>query len=358
MESGTAPQFVQRVAFVVASDVLGGHEMQTAELVKLVAGRCAVKVFLNDRRHAGLFAQANVPVEVSESGFFRRGKLPLQIMRGLASRRRYTRLFSGFDRVIVCAGAVEAGMQVGFGLLLSGKADLYLPFVYDRRVQIGWLGGLYTCLLHVLTNLFENIITINRIQARLMSRAYLGRLHIVPNYVAPPPPLGHTAEPARLITIGRLDTQKQMPELIDALDYPQNPFSTLLVIGDGPLREDVEGAASRARHIRVLVLGWLDAKQQSEVLGSDDILVVNSLIEGEPTVIREANARGLLVLARNIPGVRGVTRKANRFSGVEELRAKLIEAKARAIKLVSPADASVVSARRRLALERLFGPVV
>jgi hypothetical protein len=71
------------------------------------------------------------------------------------------------------------------------------------------------------------------------------------------------------------------------------------------------------------LLGWKSTAEQDALIDGNDVLLLNSLIEGEPLVIREAHKRGILVVARNITGVRGLTLKLGRFESRESLRAAL-----------------------------------
>ena len=70
-------------------------------------------------------------------------------------------------------------------------------------------------------------------------------------------------------------------------------------------------------------LRWKWPLEQNELIGAQAILILNGVIEGELLVIREANLRGIAVLAQDIVGVRGVTKSANRFRNETELRQAL-----------------------------------
>ncbi len=317
----------KRIAFVIASSVLGGHELQCAELVKLAKDLCRATVYLNRPEHERLFRGIEgLEVVIAEDSFFKAGKLPVQVLRGIHRSSLHRRRFAEYDRVIICAGAVEASLEPAIALLFTGKADLYLPFIYDRTSIYGWLGAPYTCLLRMLVNLFGAVITINRIQAKLISRFYRGRTFFVRNKIGVVEPAATAVAGRKLVTIGRLDRQKRVAELVNALDYADNPFKVLMVIGDGPLRREVQCAAERARHIRVEMVGWLDFHEQAQVLSRHDVLVLNSIIEGEPMVVREANARNMAVVVPDIDGMRGITSKANRFTGSSDLREKIAQA--------------------------------
>ena len=70
---------------------------------------------------------------------------------------------------------------------------------------------------------------------------------MIPNYVdvavfRPMPDV--VREPGRVIFIGRLDDQKNVAALIDAVEGL--PGATLVIVGDGPLRRQLEATA----HVR------------------------------------------------------------------------------------------------------------
>jgi glycosyltransferase involved in cell wall biosynthesis len=314
----------RRIAFVLASCVLGGHEVQSAELVRLAQSVGDVTVFLNAEAFRPLFDGMNVTLVVRPGLFFEPGHVLKQFMRGIACRNEVLAALEGFDQVIVCAGAVEAGVLVGVAGFGRLPLDLYLPFFYDRRVIWARFGSLYNAVLRVLLNLYGRVITINRVQARLIKQGYRGQVVVAGNQVPAMAPLRAEGVPARLVFIGRLDAQKRVLQLIEAMDFPQNPFRELLVIGDGPLRHEVEVLATQVA-FTVRCLGWLTREQQHDVLTQSDVLILNSAIEGEPLVIREAALRGMLAVVPDIPGVRGVTVRALRFGDVASLQSLLVK---------------------------------
>ncbi len=82
---------------------------------------------------------------------------------------------------------------------------------------------------------------------------------------------------------------------------------TFLVVGDGPLRADLEsltdelGLADAVRFVGV-------REDIPEVLGLMDVFVLSSLSEGAPNVILEAMAAGVPVVASNVGGVPDMVR--------------------------------------------------
>jgi len=100
----------------------------------------------------------------------------------------------------------------------------------------------------------------------------------------------------RFISVGRLTPQKLLPELLRAFAAGAATSDRLVIVGEGPLHDDV-AALARALGVadRVDLLGrrerpWLD------VVGAD-ALVLASRDEGMPNVVLEALAVGTPVIA-------------------------------------------------------------
>jgi glycosyltransferase involved in cell wall biosynthesis len=155
-------------------------------------------------------------------------------------------------------------------------------------------------------------------------------------------------DPATTIVVSpaRFTPQKDPVTMVRALAYAQGVSGIL--IGGGPLERDV--LAEVARHNlagRVAVAGWQsDARA---VLAGADLVALASVWEGQPTVVLEAMAAGVPVVATSCPGVEdtvvdGVTglltapRDAAalgaalmRAAGAPELRRRLIDGASTAV---------------------------
>ena len=307
-----------RVAILVCSRVIGGHEYQVAALAQSLAAHVSVSVYVNQPDHASLFNAPELKVCLKEGQLLRPGTLLTQYLGGWRRRNAIRSLVDSHDYVIVSAGAVEAAIAAGVALRGYKPMSMYLPFFYDRVPVWGWTGHLYNCILARSCRLYDRIITINRIQASVI-RAFSGVLtFVVPNKIREvqcPVEQG----PARLIFVGRLDHQKRVDELMHWLDSEANPVKELVLIGDGPLRQQLENQALTLTWLKCSFLGWRGPEEQDRLIRSDDILVINSLLEGEPLVIREARFRSMKIVARDIIGVRGVTTRSERYNSQEEL---------------------------------------
>jgi len=310
------------VAVLVCTNVIGGHEFQAATLVRDLLQHAAVTVYLNHEAHRPMFAETGAQTVVLPGKLLRAGNLLKQVKEGLGARASLRRQLAKPDLVVVSAGAVEAGVAVSIALHGWAPLSLYLPFFYDRVPTWGRVGHLYNFLLSRFCGFYEQIVTINRIQAKVISTLTGTNTVVVPNLVRPVAP-APVSRPGKMLFVGRLDHQKRIHELIEWANFADNPFKELVIIGDGPLRANLEKQALGVRHIRVNFVGWKSPDEQDKLIDRNDVLVLNSLLEGEPLVIREANKRGNRVIARAITGVRGVTKPNQRFSEAGEFQQRL-----------------------------------
>jgi len=121
---------------------------------------------------------------------------------------------------------------------------------------------------------------------------------------APPGPIRSTRH---LVFVGRFNSQKNLPLLINALAHLTGANWRATIVGDGPDRATVESLIEKHRlGDRVALAGWLPAAQVAAILDDGDILCMPSLSEGIPVAAVEALKHGLAIVASDIPGVRDV----------------------------------------------------
>lgn len=104
--------------------------------------------------------------------------------------------------------------------------------------------------------------------------------------------------------IGRLEPQKGVAELVEHSRrcLAQLPDYDLLLVGDGPLRAQLERDARRAGAAsRVHFVGWRDDVPQ--IMQASEMVILPSRWEGMPNVILEAMAAGKPVVATATEGV-------------------------------------------------------
>jgi glycosyltransferase involved in cell wall biosynthesis len=104
-------------------------------------------------------------------------------------------------------------------------------------------------------------------------------------------------------TVARLDPQKGLVHLVDAFPpiLQGCPEAYLLIVGDGPLRAELEGRCFQLGIAgRVLFTGYqIDAHR---CLGAMDLFVMPSLFESWGFTAAEAMAAGVPVICTDIPG--------------------------------------------------------
>ncbi|UCC38729.1 MAG: glycosyltransferase family 4 protein [Candidatus Aminicenantes bacterium] len=104
--------------------------------------------------------------------------------------------------------------------------------------------------------------------------------------------------------IGRLVWQKGFEFLIQAIPniiefFPEAKF---LIVGEGPLRKELEGLSERLRvKDNIIFAGF--RSHIKEILASIDILAMPSLLEGLPLVLLEGMAMAKPIVATKIDGI-------------------------------------------------------
>lgn len=133
-----------------------------------------------------------------------------------------------------------------------------------------------------------------------------GRVHVIPNYVdtaafRPLPDV--TPHPGRITFTGRLVEQKNLRALLEAVEGV--PGASLVLVGDGPLRGDLEASAA-ARKIDATFLGTRAHAELPRLLNQSAVFVLPSHYEGNPKALVEAMACGVAVVGTRVPGTRDI----------------------------------------------------
>ncbi|MDX2080176.1 MAG: glycosyltransferase family 4 protein [Terrimicrobiaceae bacterium] len=120
------------------------------------------------------------------------------------------------------------------------------------------------------------------------------------------PDIRKTSAP-RLLLLGRLSIQKDPVLAIQALAGLREKHWHLDIIGEGPLRADVETAVAESGLAdRVTFHGWLDAATVRLQLERSDLLLMTSRQEGLPVAAIEALHHGLAIVGSRIGGLQDV----------------------------------------------------
>jgi glycosyltransferase involved in cell wall biosynthesis len=113
------------------------------------------------------------------------------------------------------------------------------------------------------------------------------------------------AKPLRLIYVGRIEAQKNLPALLNVLSslYRASVPFFMTIVGTGRELQSVRSrVASSPYRTQVEFLGARNQREVARLLEENDFLLLTSHFEGTPHAILEAMAHGLVVLASRILG--------------------------------------------------------
>ncbi len=117
--------------------------------------------------------------------------------------------------------------------------------------------------------------------------------------------LGCPEDAPLIVHVGRFAPQKNHAGLLEIAHrvIQHNPRTMFVLVGDGPLRPDIEAnIRTEGLTANVRLLG---IRQDVErILAAADIFLLPSLWEGFPIVSLEASASGLPIVSSNVPGLR------------------------------------------------------
>lgn len=115
------------------------------------------------------------------------------------------------------------------------------------------------------------------------------------------------SEPGRILVVGRLVEKKGFGVLLEALrNHVAHRDWSLTIVGDGPLREELE---QQAEGLPVSFTGQLGRAEVLHEMARSSVLALPSISaesgdqEGLPVVLLEAAAMGCAIVASNLPGI-------------------------------------------------------
>src|ERR1700736_943367 len=127
---------------------------------------------------------------------------------------------------------------------------------------------------------------------------------------APEPAVIRDARPGPVVlSVGRLGKEKNLDLLLDAfaLVLRSYPGATLIMVGDGPYREELERRAEAIGAAgRIIFVGALEQAQLGAYYRNADVFLFTSLTETQGLVLVEALAHGLPVVAVDCPVTREI----------------------------------------------------
>lgn len=139
--------------------------------------------------------------------------------------------------------------------------------------------------------------------------------------------LGIPADHTLLVSIGRLAREKNTEELLEAMTAFRGEKVKLLIVGDGPYREELEELTD-ALNLRgqVIFAGMVPPESVGKYYHLGDLFVCASTSETQGLTYMEALAAGLPMLCRADECLEGVVLRGEngwQYESVEEFREKL-----------------------------------
>ncbi len=151
---------------------------------------------------------------------------------------------------------------------------------------------------------------------KIYYRTYSNKICVIPNYVdihlfRPMPELKNKEAETVILFIGRLHPQKNLKNLLYALERIQN--IRLQIIGSGYLKDELASLAQE-KNIHVEFLGNKPHNDISTYINYADIFVLPSLYEGNPKLLLEAMACGVPIVTTRVLGITDVvTHEVNAY---------------------------------------------
>jgi glycosyltransferase involved in cell wall biosynthesis len=147
----------------------------------------------------------------------------------------------------------------------------------------------------------DAFIALSAFQRNLMIKGGLpgAKLYIKPNfYPGDPDIIPFCQRTGQVVFVGRLSSEKGVQTLIKAWQNWGGQPPELLIVGDGPLKADLE---LQAQGLPVRFMGHISAEEAQQVIAQARLLVLPSeCFEGFPMVVREAFAFGTPVAVSNL----------------------------------------------------------
>lgn len=115
------------------------------------------------------------------------------------------------------------------------------------------------------------------------------------------------------IFVGRLEKQKNIFTLINALSFLSKKYRKLLLIGNGSLKSDIEKYA-REKKVDCKLLEKINHDELPNYYNQAKIFILPSLVEGNPKALLEAMSCGLPCIGNDIKGINEIIK--NKINGL------------------------------------------
>lgn len=295
------PQSPVRLLMVVDSLQVGGGEQQVAGIAASlhrkgyrVTVACSTDGMLSD----ALTGQG----------------VPVRILMPHLVKRRVSLSYARKLRLLLREGQfdlVHAHVYASAAASALATLGTSVPLVVTQHSEGTWSGRVARLVSRWTFRRAQRVIAVSQGIRNLLVTEYgvsPERVTVIPNAVTPVDdevkmPLDRSEGPT-VGMVARLQPEKGVRVFLEAVPsiLASVPACRFVIVGDGPLRAELEG---RARELgvqdRVCFLGF--QANARALVGKLDLLALPSLSEGTPLVVLEAMAAGVPVVASRVGGI-------------------------------------------------------
>lgn len=249
--------------------------------------------------------------------------LPRKEMNFFTLHRKLHRIFALFPPSIVNShSALPDVINIFIKVFINHKVKV----VRTMHTDINWMSEsfLEACILNLFPIFFDSEVAIskatkNRLDNRFIAKLVRKQSEFIPNgiseevmnYLKENPTPERVDDHFKLVTVGRLTEQKGYKYLIEAMkilvdcDSVDDKKYYLFILGDGHLKNELlELTTNLDLTKNIQFLGFREDVLQ--IMASSDLFISSSLWEGIPTVLLEAMALCVPIIATDIPGTREI----------------------------------------------------
>jgi glycosyltransferase involved in cell wall biosynthesis len=114
-----------------------------------------------------------------------------------------------------------------------------------------------------------------------------------------------------IISVGRLVKEKDLSLAINAFKYLNKDNTSLVIIGDGPDRKNLEKLKNNLGLKNCFFLGQVPNNRIPSMMNAADMFIITSIYEGTPTTVLEALASGIPVISTDAGGIKDIINGKN-----------------------------------------------
>jgi glycosyltransferase involved in cell wall biosynthesis len=291
-----------RIAFVCThAESLGGSYVHVRDVSSALMDRgYVVKVFIGG---TGIVTEQlekrGVPFQS-----LRKLARPISPIRDIAAILELNLYLSEFNPSLISCHSSKAGI-IGRLASVGGVPKLFTAHGWAFADGVGRKARLYEKIERLVAPRARRIITVCDADRRDAIRRRIARPEQLVTIYNGMPEASFRADvgrqPPRIISVARLDTQKDHPTLLRALAGLTRLEWSLVLVGDGPRRAELEALVVSLGIVnRVTFLGV--SQTVGEELASSQIFCLSSNYEGFPRSTLEAMRTGLPVIVTDVNG--------------------------------------------------------